>query len=545
MRAAGFFAFATVATLLPVLVVAWNMGAHAPFWFLAGDAYLYLGIGETSSGLAMSFDGIRPTNGFHPMWQVFVRAATAVTSDQIGAMTLVAYGAVAFTYGGVLFLGTAIQRLTGSWLLAMLAVPGAYYLIIGQALQNLPVWAFFDGMEAGLAFFLAGIVAWMLVQTTLVEQNRRLWIALGLALAFLVLTRLDDAFVPFSMAVALAVWRGRPIRERFVNAAWLVVPTTIAVGLFLTWSYATTGMLSPVSGAAKGEGALLSNGWVTLVTVFSPLIDLREGLTSYTSSRIGLLGGAFRVIQLVVPALFAIGLLVSLLRRYRAEPWAPLLAGLCSGIIIKAAYNFAFVNYWHQATWYYAVAMMTMTLGTAILIAPAVKTLTRRGMVVATLALGTLTLFHSSVWSARLMTNEFPATQRDFWVDRDEIQAAILAHTPDARVLEFGDGMINFTLDMPVRHGFVFAGDAQSLNALRLNQLLRHSYADGFTLLSSYEYLLVPDGAEDWTSDQIRTFLEVSFLDHRVLEELSDFDYEMVYVHRPTGVPFIALTLRQ
>ena len=159
MRALGFGVYAVLVTLLPALVIAWNHGAAAPFWLLAGDAYLYLGIGEASQGLAMSFDGERATNGFHPLWQLWVRLATDLTSGPQGAMALVAWGAVGCTLGGVLALGLAIRRMTGSWLLAMLAVPGVYYLTIGQALRNMPVWGFFDGMEAGLARGLFGTFA--------------------------------------------------------------------------------------------------------------------------------------------------------------------------------------------------------------------------------------------------------------------------------------------------------------------------------------------------------------------------------------------------
>lgn len=541
MRAIGFFAFATLATVLPALVVAWNMGAMAPFWFLAGDAYLYLGIGEASTGLSMSFDGLRPTNGFHPLWQVWVRLATALGGGPLPAMWLVSFGAIVLTLAGVMLLGLAIRRFTGSWVLAMLAVPGVYYLAIGQTLRNLPIWGFFDGMEAGLAFCLASALALVIAETPATAPARRFWLGLGVLLAALVLTRLDEVFVPFCMAIAVVLWPGPPLARRIVNAAWLAAPTALALALYVGWSVLTTGMLAPVSGAAKGEGALLANGWVTMATVLAPLIDLREALTGYEAGREALLGGAFRVVELIVPALFALGFVVVILRRHARASWAPLLAGLCGGILIKAAYNFSQVNFWHQAPWYFAVAMMTMTLGCAILLAPAARRMSRAGGIVAGACLGGLTLLHASLWSADLMTDRLRPAQRDFWLDRATTQAALLAQNPELRMLEFGDGMLNFTFDVPVRHGFVFAGDAQSLQALRDGHLLRASVEDGFTVLSSYEYLRVPEGAETWSSDRIRAFLEDSFLDRRIKDELAHFDFAMLHVHRPSGVPFITL----
>ena len=545
MRATGFIAFAILSTFMPAAIVAWNMGAMAPFWFLAGDAYLYLGIGESSSGLSMSFDGLRPTNGFHPLWQVWVRVATALSSSPLQAMTLVVYSAIALTLAGVLVLGAAIQRMTGSWLLAMLAVPGVYYLIIGQALHNLPVWGFFDGMEAGLAFFIAACIAWLISGIKTTERTHRQWWLLGGALALLVLTRLDEVFVPIAMAITILLWPGRAFADRILDAARIVVPSAIAVAAFVGWSVATTGMLMPVSGAAKGEGALIANAWVTLATVFAPLIDLREGFTSYEAGREALLGGAFRVLQLVVPALFAIGFSLVITSRYKAAPGAPLVMGLCGGIVIKAAYSFIGVNYWHQASWYFSLAMMTMTFATAILLAPAVRRMTTFSATLAAAVLATVTILHASLWSAGLMTDHTRPAQRDFWQDRAAIQTTLLTAEPDLRVIEFGDGLLNFSFDFPVRHGLVFAGDAQSLDALRDTRLLREAYSDGFTVLSSYEYLRVPIGAEDWNNTQVRDFLARSFLDDRVKAELDQFEFSILYVHRPSGVPFIRFSPRR
>jgi len=159
--------------------------------------------------------------------------------------------------------------------------------------------------------------------------------------------------------------------------------------------------------------------------------------------------------------------------------------------------------------------------------------------------LATVTILHASLWSAGLMTDHTRPAQRDFWQDRAAIQTTLLTAEPDLRVIEFGDGLLNFSFDFPVRHGFVFAADAQSLDALRDTRLLREAYSDGFTVLSSYEYLRVPIGAEDWNNTQVRDFLARSFLDDRVKAELDQFEFSILYVHRPSGVPFIRFSPRR
>lgn len=538
MRAAGFFLFTALAVLMPPLVVAWNMGVAAPFWFLAGDAFLYLGIAEHSHGLVASFDGLRPTNGFHPLWQVMVRLGVLTFGDGIGAMAFAAWGAILCSLGGTWALGAAIRRFTGSWALALLAVPGVYFLVIGQALGNLPVWGFFNGMEAGLAFLLAGVFFWLLAapQPSLP--------ALGLVMGLLVLTRLDEIFVPVGLYFAALAWPGRPLAQRLREAALLVIPTALLVLVYLAWSWQTTGLLAPVSGAAKGEGALLQNLWVTLATLLAPLIDLREGLTAYAADRDGLYGGAFRVLELLVPALFAAGFLAALLTRYRGRPWAAVMAGVAGGVLLKSAYNLIAVNYWHQAPWYFALALALMSLGTAILIAPWLRGAPPSAPRWLALGLGALALVHASLWTERLMTDRLAPLARDFWAARAGTEAAIRAVEPEPRLIEFGDGLLNVTFGFPVRHGFVFAGDGQSLLAYREGRLLDDAYAEGYRLLSSYEYLRVPEGAEAWDSDRIRAFLEDSFLDPRIKSELGHFDFAMVHVARPWGVPVIRLTRR-
>jgi hypothetical protein len=551
---AVFVCFALSLTLLPALMVTLDRGAMAPFWFLAGDAYLYLGIAQASEGLGFSFDGERATNGFHPLWQVWVRLLSVLSpGGPLGVMHAVLWSGVALVAVGVVALGHAIARLTGSWALALLAVPGVWFLMVGQGFQNLPVWAFLDGMEAALAFALAGVLALMIARYPgPAAAGAGVYLRLGLLLAVLVLTRLDEVFLTAAIALTVLAWPGAPRPRRFLNATLIALPGVLAVAAYVVWSHATTGLPLPVSGAAKGEGGILGNIWVTLATLFGPMQDLRAALTSYETERAVLYGAAFRVVQLLGPAAFAALWVWVFWRWFRSRPWAVLMVGLGAGVLLKAGYNFAFVNFWHQAGWYYAVAMMATTLATALLLTPIWDALVVRSRATApltALALGGFGLFHASLWGAMLLTQPRHAVQMQFWLDREGTTAALTSAAPGLKLIEFGDGAVNFSLStIPTRHGFVFAGDTASLRALQAGRLLHASHDDGFQVLTSYEYLHVPPGAEGWDSDTIRAFLAGSFLDRRVKGELDLFDYAMLHVWRPEpgapGVPFIALTPR-
>ena len=88
----------------------------------------------------------------------------------------------------------------------------------------------------------------------------------------------------------------------------------------------------------------------------------------------------------------------------------------------------------------------------------------------------------------------------------------------------------------------MFAGDLDSLKALKSQRLLRHVYDRGHNILTSGNYMpmLVPARS----SDELRAFLKDSFLDDRVKAELDLFDYRLLYLHEPTHAPFIEFTPR-
>ena len=549
----GFAVVSALVVALPVLTVALAEGAMTPFRFLAGDAFLYLGIAQASSGLGFSFDGLQPTNGFHPLWQVWLRGlSVALPGQPLAVMWAVLASALVLAVVGTWALGTAIRQMTGSWGLALLAAPGAYYLTVGQGLRNLPVWAFLDGMEAALVFALAGLLALRIARWPGAAATARHHLGLGLLLAAIVLARLDEALLVMGLAGAVLLWPGRPWGPRLAGAVLVALPGAVAVAAWIGWSLATTGLPLPVSGAAKGEGGLLGNLWVTAATLFPPFQDLRAALSAYEPERAVLTGATFRVVQLLVPAAFALLWGWLAWRGFRDRPWAVLMAGLAAGVILKALYNFGNVNYWHQAYWYFAVAMMACSLAAAVLLAPVWEALVVRSRATAPLVAGVLAAFglmHGGLWGAWLLTEPRHAVQAQFWSARDATRAALLGAVPEARVLEFGDGAINHALHpVPVRHGFVFAGDAGSLRALREGRLLAASFDEGFGVLASYEYLHVPPGAEAWGDAEIRAFLAGSFLDRRVRAELDGFSFRMVHVWRPEpgapGVPFIGFSPR-
>jgi len=547
-RAVFWLLYASLVTLLPVMLLPAKLGSEAAFRLLTGDAYLYLRIAESSETF-FSFDGERPTNGFHPLWQWYLWAL----HDGLGLSGLAlanasAWSAVFATWVGALVLVLAIRTATGIWWLGLLAAPGAYYLLVGVGFGNLAVWDMFNGMEIGLVFALSAILCLLLARLPATGPTLRQLFVIGCVLAVIFLARLDEAFVVIGVAVALLLWSDRSIPRRFLDAVVVSAPAAVALVCYLAYNLSYMGIALPISGAAKGEGALLSNGWTTAVGIFLPLFDLRQALTGYQGDLTALVNTQFRIVQLIFPVLLAIGLLYTLRRGFRDAPYASLLSGVLIGICLKAIYNFVAVSYWHQASWYFGLAMAAISFGLAVVLAPAARWTQARAPFGAALLGGSIALLsflHATQIAERKLAVQSDGGAAAFWEQRKAITAALQAEVPSAKLMEFGDGFLGFALDIPVRHGFVYAGDTESLEALRQGRLLRESYADGYTILSSYEYLKWPlaPGAQP-SSDEIRKFLSRNLVVERALGELQYFDYDLVYYYAPRRIPFIRLTMK-
>lgn len=540
-----FLIYATVVTLFPAVFLLPVYGANTAQLFLTGDAYLYLGIAQSSTADFFSFDGETPTNGFHPLWQGYIWVLAQATSNPLVLMNLSAWSAILLCLVGVWLLGLATARATGSWLLAGLMTPGVYFLFVGQGLGNLAVWNFFSGMEAGLALAFTGLTALLVVRFRQDETRLKMWLALGVVLGGLMLTRLDDVFVGPAIALCWLFWHPGQFWRRIPAVFMLGLPPALMLGLYWYYNLSHVGVLMPVSGAAKGAGALVSNGWVTVATFLAPAIDLRAAISDYDPGHVPIAGAAFRVAEVVFPGLACIFFIVLIRRHFRDQAWAPLVAGMCGAVVIKAGYNFVAVNYWHQSAWYFAFAFGTISFATALMLAPSLRKLRVMAPALPGM-LAVLVIMVSFLQASQVYLNTYSSqkflSRIDFWNARAEVDAALAEARPGAKLLEFGDGLLNFALTLPVRHGFVFAGDPGSLEALQDGRLLRASYEQGYTLLSSFEYLRWPGASRDRSSEEIRAFLKDKVLDTGSEAELDAFDFEIVHVYEPLSIPFIALS---
>lgn len=203
------------------------------------DGFYYLEIARRLAiGQGSTFDGIHPTNGYHPLWlAVLVPIGWIAEVSRVGGVRVALLVGVGLMGGAILLVQRTASRLAYEesslatvWLACTLLVASVY------------------GMEAPLAAFLAALLWWRISSGW--PSTVGAGAALGALGAALILARLDAGFV---VVGANLVWF---LRERERRASWapllaaLLVEVVIGVA-YLALNEAAFGAILPVSALLK------------------------------------------------------------------------------------------------------------------------------------------------------------------------------------------------------------------------------------------------------------------------------------------------------
>ncbi|MFP6638750.1 MAG: hypothetical protein VCC04_00795, partial [Myxococcota bacterium] len=130
-------------------------GVQGAFKYFASDSFYYLAIADQSSVAGYyTFDGLNPTNGFHPLWEFYLRASFGVLALQPEQQILfTAASSVVFSSVGAGLFAWVVFGLTGRFAVALLAaVPGLFFLVMPHFGKNFAAqWNFSNGMESPLS----------------------------------------------------------------------------------------------------------------------------------------------------------------------------------------------------------------------------------------------------------------------------------------------------------------------------------------------------------------------------------------------------------
>ena len=363
-----------VVAVVAVLLLQWAYVALAPFerlnLYVNDDAYYYLFVARNwiAHGFP-SFDGVEPTNGFQPLWQLIVLPAALAGRRLVQLRLMLAAGGMLFQIG--VLLGTlGLFRLAGRRVaLAFLAL-AEFNVVLA--------WTFaLDGMEASLQVALLGAVLWRLGRDHANGSDRVGW--LGALAGLYGVSRLDGlAMLP---CLGVYLWRRRVRGPRLAAFALLAaLPAATSLLVNELW----TGDPLPVSGEVKlvaNERAVEAAGGGVVARVRLGAPNLARAIFSVASRTVG--GYVYFAARLLdvphrwisFPAGFAaIGLLCLGLARLCSRSFRPLRTALApfagAAAMSLAFYTWAYPATFHLYDWYFAAELFLSLVLLAVAAAP-------------------------------------------------------------------------------------------------------------------------------------------------------------------------------
>ncbi|MDB6136868.1 MAG: hypothetical protein JWM59_5111 [Verrucomicrobiales bacterium] len=301
--------------------------------------YYYLTARNFVLGNGVSFDGINPTNGFHPLWMLALIPLYAVTGGDHDLSLRLVYILLLLLFSGSIALTfRLLQAGTGK-------VPALLTLLvfINPVVFNL----FFNGLESALLIFLLLLLLNVAQRRDLVSPgmgfgNQAL---AGLLFGLLFLSRLDCAFHLMALGlVALVVyrlplWNPKELPSLIRSYGLLLLVFALVVAPYFAWNLTANGHLSPLSGALKSSFPHPEPRFRTLIAA---------SRAPYS---------AFVIISLILAGIWILQPNSKLRRLFATrgadQPWNVLLLSLWLGCLLHYGYTLFFTT-WGTHQWHFA-----------------------------------------------------------------------------------------------------------------------------------------------------------------------------------------------
>lgn len=222
---------------------------------LPDDAFYYFEVARNiAAGNGPTFDGLTPTNGYHPLWMVILVPIFSFFGTAVGALEPIRV-ALALAIICNVVTAIALYRI----LAHVVAERSSRLLGLGLFLYN-PYFLYesLNGLETALALMVTALFL-LRVLSLPVSPSRRYVVGLGVLGGCMVLARIDLVFYLAAMLVWL--WISRGFRSAVVVGA---VATGLVIPFFL-WNALNFGMvLTSASGANTLVNRVLieqDHGW--------------------------------------------------------------------------------------------------------------------------------------------------------------------------------------------------------------------------------------------------------------------------------------------
>ena len=194
-------------------------------WTIADDAFYYFKVGENiAQGLGSSFDGLHPTNGYHPLWMLFTLVSFTLSPNRLVAVRALLFTEILLDLGAGLTLAYVAFRLrrNRTYALIVVALWMLNYRLIATTL---------NGMETALSLLLINL---SLLSGLLILEKSTLkrWALFGLVSGLAILARTDNAIL-----VALLFLISLPTRADFKHLLLATILCALVNLPWLLWNY--------------------------------------------------------------------------------------------------------------------------------------------------------------------------------------------------------------------------------------------------------------------------------------------------------------------
>lgn len=258
--------FFLLLALLPALYIALGNTNTILDWYSSDDGFLYFQVARNlASGHGFTFDGINPTNGFHPLWLFVITPLFALAQvDLLLPLRLLVILSALLSAGSAILLYRILNRFTSAWIATFI---GMLWIVLPR-IHDLTLHA---GVEAGINAFCLLLFWHLLVSfppNLLRQQTLRRLIILGVVATLAILARLDNVFLVIlgGLWLWLRLWQvpTKPARQnpwlwRLRTGLAFLGPIALVLALYLVWNLLSFGAPTPISGEVKLWWGTLKN----------------------------------------------------------------------------------------------------------------------------------------------------------------------------------------------------------------------------------------------------------------------------------------------
>jgi MFS family permease len=402
-------------------MIAWLPVPELIARFNADDAYYYLTIARNvASGQGVTFDGLAPTNGFHPLYLALLLAFFWFTS---GALDLNVH--LALTLLSIVNVLTALPLYT--IVERTMNVRAAWVAVVAWLFNPWVMAITLLGVESALYVF---VLAWTLeryVDWQIVPKRRTL-VVVGILAGLTILARTDGIFLALALAFDL-LWRSW--RKDWHPLVIFGVIVALVLAPWLVWNWLNFGTIVQTSGAAILYAQLYDSP-ITPSSVWASV-----NAFSLTIALVMFQGLVFALVVLFVSIVLR---KVSATWINSAEEWLPPRQVLLMYVLLWFAFYAMYFR--HSQLWYFLPIIFIATIGVSGLYArlPRLQLRSERAWYAGVLAFYVISFIVSLWFWASYHLAFYPAQANGYKIAR-----WVSEHTePTARIGTWNAGVVGY-----------------------------------------------------------------------------------------------------